>query len=397
MVALNFFLSLRRGVCAAVATVAVGLGGCTIGDPATSRTPTTAEPSATAEVTSDQPPTISVTDGATAVNPGEAVVVSSLGHGLSSVTMTNDSGEEVAGELSADGRRWATTENLGYGRSYTVTAKDANGTSATSSFTTITVGALANMYNSPIGGSTVGVGQVISLRFDYRVTNPEEVKKALKVTAEPATEGAWAWINPYEVRWRPRTFWAAGTTVTVDAQTYGLKLADGVYGDNDAQFTFTIGARTEAIVDDHTKTMTIYKDGAQVKTMPVSLGEGRWPTPHGTYIVGDQHESLLMDSTTYGLAVEDGGYKTPVQYATQMSWSGVFVHAAPWSVWAQGNTNVSHGCVNVSTDNAKWFMDNTIRGDIVTVKNTVGGPLSGLDGLGDWQFSWEEWKADELY
>ena len=56
-----------------------------------------------------------------------------------------------------------------------------------------------------------------------------------------------------------------------------------------------------------------------------------------------------------------------------------------------------HGCVNVSTDNAKWFMDNTIRGDIVTVKNTVGGPLSGLDGLGDWQFSWEEWKADELY
>lgn len=131
--------------------------------------------------------------------------------------------------------------------------------------------------------------------------------------------------------------------------------------------------------------------------MPVSLGEGRWPTPHGTYIVGDQHESLLMDSTTYGLAVEDGGYKTPVQYATQMSWSGVFVHAAPWSVWAQGNTNVSHGCVNVSTDNAKWFMDNTIRGDIVTVKNTVGGPLSGLDGLEDWQFSWEEWKADELY
>ena len=37
-------------------------------------------------------------------------------------------------------------------------------------------------------------------------------------------------------------------------------------------------------------------------------------------------------------------------------------------------------------------MNTTLRGDPVTVKNTSGPPLSGTDGLGDWNIPWERWK-----
>jgi hypothetical protein len=76
-----------------------------------------------------------------------------------------------------------------------------------------------------------------------------------------------------------------------------------------------------------------------------------------------------------------------------MSYSGIYVHAAPWSVSSQGRNNVSHGCLNVSTSNAQWFYDNTRRGDVVQVVNTVGTTLPGTDGLGDWNIPWEQWQA----
>ena len=85
-----------------------------------------------------------------------------------------------------------------------------------------------------------------------------------------------------------------------------------------------------------------------------------------------------MDSSTYGVPSNSpNGYRTEVDYATQISYSGIYVHAAPWSVGSQGYSNVSHGCLNVSTSNAQWFYDNTKRGDIVEIVNTVGSILPG--------------------
>ena len=37
--------------------------------------------------------------------------------------------------------------------------------------------------------------------------------------------------------------------------------------------------------------------------------------------------------------------------------SGDYVHSAPWSVDDQGKRDVSHGCINISPTNAKWFFD----------------------------------------
>ena len=117
-------------------------------------------------------------------------------------------------------------------------------------------------------------------------------------------------------------------------------------------------------------------------------------TDNGAYIIGDRYSFLVMDSSTYGVPVNSpDGYRTEVEWATQMSYSGIYVHSAPWSVGSQGIANVSHGCLNVNPANARWFYGNTRRGDIVEVINTTGPTLSGTDGLGDWNIPWEQWKA----
>ena len=100
---------------------------------------------------------------------------------------------------------------------------------------------------------------------------------------------------------------------------------------------------------------------------------------------------MTMDSTTYGLALDAGGYRTPVKFATRISNGGEFVHAAPWSVAQQGRENVSHGCVNLSPANAQWFYGISQPGDIVQVTGTPVH-LSGRDtDIPDWTIPWSQW------
>ena len=197
-----------------------------------------------------------------------------------------------------------------------------------------------------------------------------------------------------EVRWRPAQYWKPGTTVDVAVNTYGVDLGDGLFGQENVTTHFTIGDEVVATADDNTKTLTVRLNGQVVKTMPISMGKNSTPTNNGTFIVGDRFGHLVMDSSTYGVPSNSpNGYRTEVDYATQISYSGIYVHAAPWSVGSQGYSNVSHGCLNVSTSNAQWFYNNTKRGDIVEVVNTVGSTLPGTDGLGDWNIPWKQWQA----
>jgi lipoprotein-anchoring transpeptidase ErfK/SrfK len=341
--------------------------------------------------------TASVTNGAVGVTVDSPVTVSAEDGVLGAVTMTNADGETVAGRLSPDGLKWTTTEPLGYNKKYTLSAQSLGLGGVTSSSMTFRTHSPENLtmpYVMPNDGDVVGVGQPIAVRFDENVPNRLAAEKAITVTTNPPVEGAFYWLSNREVRWRPEAYWKPGTTVDVAVNTYGVDLGDGLFGQDDVATRFTIGDEVIATADDNTKTLTVRRNGEVVKSMPISMGKNSTPTNNGTYVIGDRLSHMVMDSSTYGVPSNSpNGYRTEVDYATQMSYSGIYVHAAPWSVGSQGYSNVSHGCLNVSTSNAQWFYENTKRGDVVHVSNTVGGVLPGTDGLGDWNIPWDQWKA----
>ena len=342
----------------------------------------------------------SVSDGAIGVSVDSPVSVTAGDGVLGTVTMVNEEGEQVDGALSSDEVSWETAEPLGYNKQYTLSAEAlglAGRVSNRMTFETQSPENLTMPYVMPNEGEVVGVGQPVAIRFDENIPDRLAAQKAITITTDPPVQGAFYWLNDREVRWRPAVYWKPGTMVDVEVDTYGADLGDGLFGQDDAATRFTIGDEVIATADDSTKTLTVRRNGEVVKTMPMSMGKDSTPTDNGVYIIGDHYDELVMDSSTYGVPVNSpDGYRLEVDWATQMSYSGIYVHSAPWSVGSQGKTNVSHGCLNVSPDNALWFYNTTKRGDIVEVVNTVGGTLSGTDGLGDWNIPWEKWRAGNV-
>ena len=341
--------------------------------------------------------TANVSDGAVGVPVDQPVTLSVQGGVLGAVTMVDDEGEEVAGDLSPDGLNWSTTDPLGYNKRYTLTAQSfglGGIVTEAMSFKSHSPANLTMPYLSPGDGSVVGVGQPIAVRFDENIPDRAAAEKAITVTTDPPVEGAFYWLSNREVRWRPQNFWEPGTTVTVKVDTFGVDLGNGLFGQESTNGTFSIGDRVVATADDNAKLLTVRRNGEVVMTMPISMGKNSTPTPNGVYTIGDRYSRLIMDSSTYGVPTNSPeGYRLEVDWATQMSYSGIYVHSAPWSVGSQGSANVSHGCLNVSPSNAQWFYNNTKRGDVVEVVGTVGSTLSGVEGLGDWNIPWSQWKA----
>ena len=375
-----------RGLALVVA--AASLSSCTIGD--LGRAQSVVGAPETTQQSSPQPPEINVENGETGVEPAEPIKVTAAA-GLDSVSMTNESGKEVEAEFNDDKSEWTTTEPLGYGRTYTVEARDTEGQRVVSSFTTLSPDATVHAYLGPLDGATVGVAQAVTIRFDTAIKDTKAVEDLIDVETSNGTDGAFFWLDPYEVRWRPKEYWEPGTEVSVKANIYGHEMGEGLYGAQDSETHFTIGDKVEAVVDNNDKMLRVYANDELVKEFPVSLGtDNVHDTPNGTYVVGDEHEKLTMDSRTYGLALDAGGYVTPVDYATQLSYSGIYVHSAPWAIGALGSYNQSHGCINASYDNAKWFQNYVKRGDPVVVKNTAGATLTPYDGLGYWNLDWEQ-------
>jgi hypothetical protein len=124
-------------------------------------------------------------------------------------------------------------------------------------------------------------------------------------------------------------------------------------------------AAVEIDIDKDTQTMTVSVNDEKVKTMPISMGKPQTPTPAGTYTVMSRHNDYTMDSSTYGVPADSAdGYQITVDIAVRMSYSGIFYHSAPWSVGDQGSRNVSHGCINLSTEDARWMMNLSKAGSV---------------------------------
>ena len=339
----------------------------------------------------------SIKNEAVGVPVDQPVTLTVQGGVFGLVTVADDAGETVKGDVTSDGLTWASTGRLGYNKRYTVTAEmyGLGGIATeTLSFKSHSPANLTMPYVSPGDGAVVGVGQPVAIRFDENIPDRVATQNAITVTTDPPVAGEFYWISNREVRWRPESFWQPGTTVRVKVKTFGVDLGQGLYGQEDIDTSFSIGDQVIASVDDATKILTIRRNGAVIKTMPTSMGKDSTPTNNGTYIIGDRFQHLIMDSSTYGVPSNSpNGYRLEVDWATQMSYSGIYVHSAPWSVGAQGNTNTSHGCLNVSPEDAEWFYNNTKRGDVVLVTGTRGTTLSGVEGLGDWNIPWSQWKA----
>ncbi|WP_084537910.1 L,D-transpeptidase [Nocardia puris] len=338
-----------------------------------------------------------VKDGDKGVSPAMPMAFKVDDGKFTNVTLTNPDGKQVQGTLAADGRTWETAEVLGYGRTYQLTA-DAIGlggeNSTRLSFTTSSPNNQTKPYLTVAEGEVVGIGQPVAIQFDENIPDRKAAQEAIEITTTPAVEGAFYWVNNREVRWRPEHFWAPGTRVDIKVNVYGKDLGNGLYGQQNITSHFVVGDATIFTADDNTKQVTVEQNGQVVRTMPTAMGKDSTPTPNGVYIIADRHEHIIMDSSTYGVSVNSAdGYRTPVDWATRMSYSGIFFHSAPWSLGDQGYRNVSHGCLNLSPENARWVFNTAKRGDIAIVKNTVGGTLSGVDGLGDWNIPWEQWKA----
>ncbi|MBX6749433.1 MAG: L,D-transpeptidase family protein [Micromonosporaceae bacterium] len=356
-------------------------------------------------------------EGEANVSPGKPVTVQAFDGTLETVTLSSNIGE-VPGEFNEDRSMWRSLEDLEFGKVYTlsVSGLGADGTPVeeTRTFTTVNVkpGYYWNVYLVPhryfggeLNGGTFGIGQPIVAEFDDAVDR-KVAEATLTVTTNPPVEGAWHWMSDTEAHWRPKEYWKPGTTVTVTANILGVPLTSPVggrtlYGQENKTATFTIGSSKVAKIDNNTKQMEVYVDGQLVKTMPVSLGrengyrsiDGRWHdwrTPSGVMVVTEKQNPVVMRPD---LPKDDPQYyEEVIPLATRITDSGIYVHAAPWSVNDQGVRNVSHGCINVSTPNAQWFYDNFGPGDVVEIVNT-GLNVDVRDGLGDWNLSWDDWLA----
>jgi lipoprotein-anchoring transpeptidase ErfK/SrfK len=293
---------------------------------------------------------------------------------------------------------WAPATELTYGTTYTLTAtaegeaSGADPVEATSTFTTVTPGSLTTPSVGPLDGTTVGVGMPIRVYFEHPVTDRAAVESHLLVSSSTPTDGVWSWVDDSEVHFRPSDYWPAHTEVTLEADLYGVGLGDGVWGAKDRRVSFSVGDRHVSIADAATHTLEVYDGDRLVQTYPMSAGSPDTPSYNGPHVVTEMNRERIMDSSTYGVPVDSpDGYRTPVEWAVRLSDSGEFVHAAPWSVAQQGRENVSHGCINLSTENARWFFEFSQPGDVVEIRNSDAGTLTS--DISDWTVPWDQWRA----
>jgi lipoprotein-anchoring transpeptidase ErfK/SrfK len=313
---------------------------------------------------------------------------------ITAVKVTDDQGGQVDGEMRADGTSWVPAGPLKPKRTYQaeVVATNDAGQDTTQSirFTTMdkpTRRTASTLYLE--SDRTYGVAMPVTLSFEEGIPESarDDVQRRLFVTTDPPQPGVWAWTeNGRQVSYRAPDFWRSGTAITVRAALDGLPLGRNSYGDADRTATARIGGKLTLDIDNRTKQMSVFRDDRLIRKIPVSLGKSSTPTSSGKMVIMEKHDSTVFDTR----GDPDGGYVVTVSDAQRLTWGGEFIHAAPWSVGDQGSRNVSHGCTNVSSENAAWLMDTTQVGDLVTISGTEVA-LDPGNGWTVWDQSWAEY------
>jgi lipoprotein-anchoring transpeptidase ErfK/SrfK len=385
----------------AAVTVLAGCSG-TVHSPATDNVAASSSSSSSSSSATTTPAELSISPAkdSTDVLPTEPVVVKATTGSLGAVTVTDAKGRSVSGAVGSDGS-WTSSARLAPSADYTVTAK-ATGPDGTPSTTTSTFSTLKPKVIATFGilnaGETVGVGMPVSIQFDSAVATAKQrgdVEKLVKVTTSPKQVGAWGWLDNRQLMWRPATYWKPGTKVSVSAPLTGVQTGDGKWVGNDDSASFTIGSSMISTVDIKRHIMTVTRGGVVINTIPISAGRPgpKTETRSGIKVIIRKEGTVVMDSTTIGIKKgEPGYYKITTQSAMRVTWTGEYLHSAPWSVGSQGSANVSHGCVNMSPANAAWMYANSKAGDVVKFTGSSRQFLPS-EGIGVWQYSFAGWKA----
>jgi lipoprotein-anchoring transpeptidase ErfK/SrfK len=382
-----------RRLAVLVVLAPLALAGCGKGKPAPAARVVSPGPSAS--VAAAAPATLRLTPAAGAKGVPVSVEIgwAVSGGTVGSVTLRELGGKTVGGGPREDGSAWVPSRPLKTKQRYeaTATATDPSGgtTTATTSFTTMDApkrrtGTGLYLFD----GNTYGVAMPVVAEFSPGIKKDDRagVQKRMLVKTEPPQPGAWSWTSSgTQAYYRAPKFWQAGTKLTVRIAVGGLPTGGGRYGDQDRSATAKIGRSLVMKVENSTKKMTVSENDKVIRTMPVSLGKPSTPSSSGTMVVMAKATSTVFDTTDEG----PNGYKINIDYAQRLTWSGQYIHSAPWSVGAQGHRNVSHGCVNLSPSNARWLFGKTLVGDPITVSGT-GDKLVYGNGWTPWNVSWSE-------
>jgi lipoprotein-anchoring transpeptidase ErfK/SrfK len=312
------------------------------------------------------------------------------------VALTNPDGKVVAGVLNRDRTLYTLTEPLGYDATYiwsgSAVGHDGKPVAVKGKITTVAPTKVVDGGFQLADGQTVGVAAPIIIQFDAPISDKAAVERALKVTTEPPVEGSWAWlpdeVGGARVHWRTREYYPAGTKVSVDAKLYGLAFGDGAYGKQDMSLKIDIGRRQVVKAEVSSHRIQVIRDEGVIMDFPCSYGEADKPrnvTRNGIHVVSEKYADFYMSNPA-------AGYNhIHERWAVRISNNGEFIHANPSSAGAQGNTNVTNGCINLSTSDAEQYFSSAIYGDPVEVTGSTI-ELSYSDGdIWDWAVDWNTW------
>jgi lipoprotein-anchoring transpeptidase ErfK/SrfK len=363
------------------------LGACS-GSPAVKSATTAAKARAEAKPM----PTIALAPNINAMKVPISVEIKTTANNgvVSAVNLVSSSGTQVAGAMRGDGSSWVPSAPLAFGQHYTanvtVTGLDGRSAASTTSFVTMPKPATKPISTSFNLTDRQTYGVAMPIVIDFGASIPKASRAALQnrlfVTSSPAQIGAWRWISDREVVYRPQSYWKTGTTLSVRAALGGVPVGGRVL-DKDRTAVVTIGRDLEMSVTNKNHMMTVTSNGKVIKRYPISMGKSSTPSWSGQFVIMDRLPATVFDTLDEG----PGGYRVAVRYAERLTWSGTFLHSAPWSVYAQGHTNVSHGCVNIGPSNAKWVYQNSMVGDPVSISGTPRHVAEG-NGWTAWDLSW---------
>jgi lipoprotein-anchoring transpeptidase ErfK/SrfK len=385
--------SIRRWTAAGIAVAGVlALTACTSSREGTTAGDDTKVPAAKVSITPAQ--------GTEKARPDKGVVVTAAGGTLDNVTV-QAGGKAVPGDFNAQKTQWRSRWTLKPSTTYTVnaSAKNSIGTAsqAASKFKTLkpkeTVSASLDWILEGNKGKKYGVGMPIILDFDRAVPNKDLVEKALEVKAEKPVEGAWRWLGDQRVVYRPKTYWPAHQTVTLNARMAGVRAGKDIYGTRNLTRTFEIGASRIAKINLKKHKMTVSIDGKKARTVPVSGGNAstrEYTTTSGVHLTMEKGNPVRMVSP--GRKKGDPGYYDElINYAVRISNSGEYLHQTSGQEYCLGEMNCSHGCVRQPAKDALWFYRNVQPGDVVDITGTKRD-LEYDNGWGFWQLSFDKWK-----